>query len=357
MEPQSARVSVAQAQPWGIAAFVAVGMSAADAATVVDQLVSDDLRGVYSHGLMRVPNYIQRLQSGVTDPTGKPAVESRDGATARVDGANAMGQVVATLAMHTAIELARGHGVSFVGVRRSNHFGSCGHFALMAVPHEMIGIVATVGGKNIMAPWGGTEPMLGNNPFGVAIPAFQSPPIILDMAMSVAAGGKIILAAKSGRQIPPEWALDESGRPTTDASVALRRLLVRPLGDHKGYAMALVVGILAGLLPGAAFGRGVRDLRADFVNPQDVGHMVMAVDLGRFGDPIEFRQRVDEAIDLMHGGPLAVGFDRIVVPGELEAENEARQTVDGIDYPLAVLRELNELGTRLGVGHLADLSV
>jgi LDH2 family malate/lactate/ureidoglycolate dehydrogenase len=340
---------------WATAAFEAVGMSAADAATVVDQLVSDDLRGVYSHGLLRVPNYIERLRCGVTDPSGQPTVISCDGATGHVDGANAMGQVVAAFAMSVAIDLAREQGVSFVAVRHSNHFGSCAHYAMMAVRHEMIGIAATVGGKNIMAPWGGTAPLLGNNPFGVAIPALEAPPIVLDMAMSVAAGGKIILAAKSGSPIPPEWALDEAGQPTTDPVVALRRLLVRPVGDHKGYGMALVVGILAGLLPGAAFGLDVRDLREDFANPQNVGHLLMALDPGKFGGTIEFRRRVDEAISLMHDAPRATGFDRILVPGEQEAENEARQAVQGIDYPLAVLLELNQIGAELGVGTLAEL--
>lgn len=329
-------------------------MSTPDATTVVDQLVSDDLRGVYSHGLLRVPNYVQRLQSRVTDPAGRPTVASRDGATGQVDGGNAMGQVAAAFAMGLAIDVARESGVSVVGVRRSNHFGSCAHYAMMPLPHDMIGIAATVGGKNIMAPWGGTEPRLGNNPFGVAIPALTAPPIVLDMALSVAAGGKIILAAKSGHPIPADWALDEMGQPTTDPTVALRRLLVRPLGEHKGYGMALVIGILAGLLPGAAFGPDVRDLREDFVHPQDIGHLLMAIDLSRFGDARGFRQRVDDAISTMHETPLVAGVDRILVPGELEAENAARQSAEGIAYPGEVLGELNDVGMQVGVGVLAE---
>lgn len=345
-------VPEARARVWTAQVLEAAGMSEADATLVVDQLVGSDLRGVYSHGLLRLPTYARRMREGLIDASARPEVVRSTGATALVDGRHAMGQVAGTFAMREAIRLAREHGTSFVSVRRSNHYGACAHYAAMAAAEGMIGITGTVGAKNIMAPWGGADPLLGNNPFGVAIPAGRHPAVVLDMAMSVAAGGKIQLAAKEGRQIPDDWALGPDGRPTTDARLAWQRLMVRPLGGHKGYAMALVIALLAAVLPDAAIGDAVGDLHGDFQTKQDVGHFMQVVDVGRFDEPGAFRARVDEMIDLMHGARLAADASEVLVPGELEERNVARQRASGIEYPEVVLGELDGLGTQLGVGPL-----
>jgi LDH2 family malate/lactate/ureidoglycolate dehydrogenase len=256
--------------------------------------------------------------------------------------------------MAVALDLATEHGSGSVAVRNSNHFGTCAHFALMAVGRDMIGMAATVSAGNIMAPWGGLEALLGNNPFGMAVPASEHPPLVLDVSFSVAAGGKVLLAAKRGEPIPDTWAIGADGLPETDPVRAAENLLVRPVGDHKGYGLALMVAVLSALLPDAAFGREVRNMRSDFKTAQNVGHWFHAIDIQRFSEPIEFRRRIDRAIDLMHLATRAPGIERILVPGELEAESEARQRRDGIVYPAALLDELNTLGRSLGVGPIAE---
>jgi LDH2 family malate/lactate/ureidoglycolate dehydrogenase len=331
-------------------------MSAEDSRTVADQLVSDDLRGVLSHGLIRVPNYVQRLRTGAIDPAGHPVVVRRKGATALVDGGNAMGQVAAAFAMGVAVEVAAREGTGSVAVRGSNHFGTCAHWALMAVPRGMIGIAATVSAGNVMAPWGGIEALLGNNPVGIAVPTMEQPPLVLDTAFSVAAGGKILLAAKRGEPLPESWAIGLDGRPETDSIRATNNMLLRPVGDHKGYAIALMVAVLSALLPDAAFGRDVRPMRTDFRRAQNVGHWFQAVDIGLFTSADDFRRRIDRAVDLMHSSRRAPGVDRILVPGEMEATVEAKQRREGISYPDTLVAELNELGKSIGVGPLAGLT-
>lgn len=344
------QVDAEHARRWTSDLFGACGLNRQDAATVADQLVSDDLRGVLSHGLIRVRNYVQRLTAGAIDPAGKPRVLRQRGGTALVDGGNAMGQVVAVHAMATALEIAAREGTGSVAVRRSNHFGTCAHYARRAADRDMIGIAATVSAGNVMAPWGAAEPLLGNNPFGIAVPATNHPHLVLDISFSVVAGGKVLLAAKRGERIPPTWALGPDGNPETDAVRAAQNVVVQPMGEHKGYGLALMMAMLAAILPGAAFGRDVQSMREDFAGAQDVGHWFSVIDPASFGDADEFRMRVDNAIDAMHGASRAAGVERILVPGELEAENEARQRADGISYPVDLVAELNDVGDELGVG-------
>lgn len=343
-------VGVEVARRWTSTVFRACGMNEFDAATVTDQLVADDTRGVLSHGLIRVPNYVQRLLAGAVDPAGKPRVVRQSSGTALVDGHNAMGQVVAMHAMKTACDIAARAGTGSVAVRGSNHFGTCAHYARIAAARHMIGFATTVSAGNVMAPWGAAEALLGNNPFGIAVPANDHPDLVLDISCSVVAGGKVLLAAKRGEDIPPTWALGPDGQPETDAVRAARNVIVQPLGGHKGYGLALMMAMLAAILPGAAFGRDVQSMRDDFAGAQNVGHWFSVIDPAGFTDPDEFRMRVDRAIDAMHGASLAAGTERILVPGELEAETEARQLVAGISYPVDLVAELNDVGNELGVG-------
>jgi LDH2 family malate/lactate/ureidoglycolate dehydrogenase len=263
--PDVVRVSESRAREWNVEVFVAAGMRPHDAALVANNLVSADCRGLFSHGLIRTRVYVKRLRTGSTDPCATPEVVDESGATVIIDGRNAMGQVVAELAVERAIERARKHGVGVVGVRGSNHFGTCEYYAMKASAARMIGIVATVSASNIMAPFGGAERLLGNNPLGIAIPTHEAPPLVLDLAMSVAAGGKIRVAAETGDPIPEEWALDATGNPTTDARAALEGT-VQPLAGYKGYGLALMVAVLSAILPGAAFGREVSDLYREFTH-------------------------------------------------------------------------------------------
>lgn len=352
MSDQTIRIGAERAGQWASTVFQACGMNQRDASTVAGQLVGDDLRGVLSHGLIRVRNYVQRLTAGAIDPVGKPRVLRHSGGTALIDGGNAMGQVVAVRAMETALDLAAREGTGSVAVKGSNHFGTCAHYARIAADRHMIGIATTVSAGNVMAPWGAAEPLLGNNPIGIAVPAKNHPHLVLDVSFSVVAGGKVLLAAQRGEQIPPTWALGPDGRPETDAVRAAENVVVQPLGGHKGYGLALMMAMLAAILPGAAFGRDVRSMRDDFAGGQDVGHWFSVVDPARFTDPDAFRLRVDHAIDAMHGALPAEGTERVLVPGELEAEAEARQRVEGISYPVNLVAELNDVGNELGVGPL-----
>ncbi|MCF8565154.1 Ldh family oxidoreductase [Alicyclobacillus tolerans] len=333
---------------WVVDIFQASGMDSSDAIICADNLVSTDARGVYSHGVMRVPVYVKRLLLKVTHPTAQPEVIRDSGATALITGNNAMGQVVGVHAMNVAIEKAKQYGVGYVSVRGSNHYGASAHFAMMPLSEDMIGISGTIGGTNIMAPWGGSSRMLGNNPFGVAIPALNRYPIVLDMAQSVVARGKIVMARKTKQPIPKTWAFAPDGSPTTDAEEAYNGT-VRPIGDYKGYGLTYVNAIISALLPGAAFGPTVTDLYEEFSTAQDVGHFMQVIKVSSFMDPAQFKKSVDDSIDYLKNSPRKEGVDEILVPGELEARSEKQQREQGVVYPIEVIRELIDVSNNLGV--------
>lgn len=273
-------------------AFIAVGCPPDEARISADTLVEADLRGVHSHGVMRLPIYVKRIQTGVVAARADCKVVAETAATANVDGGNGMGQVVAVRAMELAIAKARTAGAGIVGVRGSNHYGAAAYFAMMALPHDMIGFSMTVGAANIMAPTGGIEPLLGNNPFAIAVPAGEELPPVLDMANSVVARGKIVLAMKKGEKIPEGWAADKDGVPTTDARAAYEGLVL-PVGGYKGYGLAFMVAALAGVLTGAAVGRQVANFYEDFVKVQNVGHLNAAIRVDAFMPVDQFKKGMD----------------------------------------------------------------
>ena len=351
--PGLLRIPELRAREWAAAAFVAAGMRHGDAGLVSNSLVDADCRGLFSHGLMRVRAYVRRLLTGSTDALGTPKVVESSGATVVIDGDNAMGQVVAELSVDQAVEKARTHGVGIAVVRGSNHFGTCEYYAMKVSAQRMIGLVATVSSHNLMAPFGGAEALLGNNPLSIAIPTLGAPPLVLDIAMSVAAGGKIRLAAETGDPIPLEWAFDAAGNPTSSAQAALEGT-VRPMAGYKGYGLSLMVAMLAALLPGAAFGRDVGDMYREFTHAGDVGHFFQAIDIGRFGDHELFLRRVDAAIDLMHSAKKATGVEQILVPGEREYLISVEQKANGISYRREIVDDLNAVAGELGVAALTQ---
>lgn len=328
--------------------FVKQGLPREEAFLVADHLVEADLRGVYSHGVLRVDPYVQRLKAGGMNPTPNIRIIRETPGTALVDGDNGAGQVVGVRAMEVAIRKAKEVGVSYVGVRMSNHFGTCAYYAQMALAHDMIGFASTLGGTNIMAPWGGITPLLGNNPFGVALPAGKERPVVLDMALSVVAKGKIVHAMKSGTPIPNTWALNKHGEPTTDPKEAFEGL-VQPVGGYKGYSMAFVLGALGGLLTQAAFVHEVTDFYANMKDPQNGGHFFQALDIKAFMDPAEFKKKMDDAIQAMHSSELARGAERIYVPGEIEWLKREERLKTGIPIAPAVWRELAAISQDCGV--------
>lgn len=332
------------------AVFAKVGVPDVEAAAITDSLVEADLRGVHSHGVVRLPIYTDRLAAGATNP--RPSVKAvRETMTSLVvDGDNGMGQIVGIRAMEMLIEKAKGHGglCAFASVRNSNHYGAAAHFAAMACPHDMIGFTFTIGGINHMVPWGGAEGMLGNNPFAIAVPAGREHPVVLDMACSVAARGKIIVAAKEGTAIPPDWAVGPDGRPTTDAVEALKGF-VQPIAGPKGYALTLMIGLLSSMLSGAHFGREVTHMYEDFSQPQNIGHLFGVLPIALFEDVEVFHRRMEKAVREMREAKRAPGVARIHLPGEREALALAKHRAEGIPLGTGVFAELNEVGARYGL--------
>ena len=319
--------------------FVGLGLPESDAAVVADSLVQADLRGVHSHGVMRVKTYAHAIATGEINPRPNLTWPADEGTRAVLDADRAMGQVAAYHAMRSAIDRAREHGVGMVGVRRSNHCGAMAHWANMALEHDLIGYAATNAGIN-MAPWGGKERLVGNNPFAIAVPTNRPWPMVLDMATSVAAGGKLDMAAIRGQPIPPDWALDPEGRPTTDPRVGRQGSLL-PVGGPKGYGMAVMLDVLCGVLTGGRFGKGLGEPGS--------GHFFMAIAIDGLMPIDVFKSRMDELIDQLHAAALAPGFDRIYVPGEIEYELSARRQQEGIPVEGPILAELEELAASFGV--------
>jgi ureidoglycolate dehydrogenase (NAD+) len=327
------------------AVFERAGVPSEAAFLVADALIEADLRGVATHGLVRFPIYVARLRQRLVNPAPNFRVVREHGATVVLDGDDGLGQVVGAEGMQRAVALARDHGVGLCAMRNSSHLGALAYVAAMAVPHRMIGIVMTITNP-VIAPWGGVVPKLGNNPFAVAVPTDRDP-IILDMACSQVARGNLILADKMGKAIPVTWALDSFGRPTDDPAAGLKGSLM-PVGGHKGAGLALVVGILGGLLAGAQFGAGCGDI-FDMTRPQRLGHLAIAIDVAACCPLPVFLQAVGAMIDDCKASPRADGVEKIAMPGELEARRREQNLRDGFPVSVVVLDEVKAVGTAFGV--------
>jgi ureidoglycolate dehydrogenase (NAD+) len=325
--------------------LVAVGLDERDAATVAGSLVAADLRGVATHGVLRLPVYVERMRRGLIATRPSIQVRRTGPATATVDGGNGPGQVVALRAMREAVALAEGAGVGLVSVHGSNHFGAAGWFALHAAERGMIGLALTHAEADVV-PFGGRRPALGTNPLAVAVPRGDGPPVLLDMATSGVAMGRVLLARKRGEPIPEDWAVDADGEPTTDPRQVRA---VRPMAGPKGYGLAFVVEVLAGLLSGSRSGTEVRRMYDDFDEPQGIGHFLGAIDPARFVPPEAFAGSVDRLAGQLKATPPAPGFDEVLLPGEPEDRAEARHRRDGVPIPEELRRELVELGAAYGI--------
>lgn len=333
-------------ESWSRKVYEKAGMDSQDAAVVAKIQAMADARGVYSHGIQRCPTYVKRLQIGSTDPKGRPEVVSDGGAFLMVDGHNAMGQVVCDYAMRQAIERAREYGCSTVAVRGSNHIGTMAHYAMMAAEEGMIGICMTQGAGNSLAPWGGKERLLGNNPFGYAIPANKYPTVVLDMAQSVVAAGKLDMAKTTNSSIPDSWALDADGNPTTDP---YKFHTLQPIGGYKGYGLSVILTLMCAVLPDVPYGHNLVDLMSDSPVPQNGGQLLQVINISKLMDPEAFKNRVDDAIEMIKQSEKKEGVSEILMPGEPEARTYARQMENGIAYPVELIEKLADFSTKLGV--------
>lgn len=327
--------------------FQQVGMPTEQAHILCETLVEADLRGVHSHGVMRVPKYLASLQDGSCNPCPNVRVIMEAKALALVDGDTGYGQVPSVMAMELALEKAKVNGIGACGVRNSGHFGSAAYYAMMALEEEMIGF-ATTGGYPCMAPWGGTSLVVGNNPIAYAIPAGEEWPVVLDMATSVKAQGWIDLAALAGGKIPFGWALDKEGNPTDDPHAAIESNRVVSIGGYKGYGMAVVMDALATVLTGADWGTRILTKR-DAEEPISDGHFFLAIEIEPFMALDEFKARMDEMIRGIKAMKPAKGVERIYLPGELEFERRERYSKAGIPLPSAVVESLIRCGEDLGI--------
>lgn len=326
--------------------FAAAGLSPTAAATVAESLVEADLRGTPSHGVLLAPMYVERLRKGSVSTHETADVVHDAGAVAVLDAGHALGQLTGDQAMDLAVDKARTYGIGAVTVRRAFHFGGAYRYARTAAAAGCVGIAAANTRPLMPAP-GGAAAVVGNNPLAVGVPT-AGEPILLDMALSEAALGKIRLAAQEGRDIPPTWATDRDGTPTTDSCAALTGLLL-PTAGHKGYGLALVVDILTGVLSGGGFGNRVRGLYADTSAPNDCAHFFLALDVSAFGDRADFEGRVAELAEQITGSPKAPGTERLLLPGQLEAERQAAARRTGVPLDATVLDALKETAASVGV--------
>ena len=325
-----------------------LGLPAADAAVVGRLMAQADLQGSDGHGVIRLAPYARRIRAGGINLQPRIKVVQERPGMALLDGDNGMGHLVMQRAAEMAIEKARHCGIGWVGSQFSNHAGPASLYARMPMAHDMIGLYFAVGNANHLPPWGGLDMLLSTNPIAVAVPAGKEPPVVLDMATTVAAYGKVKAKAQRGEQMPVGWMIDRLGQPLTDPKRAEEGFLM-PIGGYKGYGLSLIVGLLAGTFNGAAMGRAVVDFNHDDTSVTNTGQAIMAIDLSAFGDVAGFKVRVDHLVRELRDSERMPGVDRIWLPGEKSHERRAQNERDGIPLPPALITQLDTVAHDLGM--------
>jgi LDH2 family malate/lactate/ureidoglycolate dehydrogenase len=306
--------------------LVAAGIAQGAAHTTAEALVDADLEGMSSHGVMLIDMYIERIRQGSVSSEAAAIMVSDNGAAVVLDARHALGQSTADQAMRMAVERARRHGAGIVAVRHGFHFGTARRYALQAADADCIGI-SMCNTRPLMPAPGGAEPVVGNNPIAIAIPTNGPIPIVLDMAKSEAAMGKIRMAQKAGQAIPATWAVKSDGSATTDPADAIAGMLL-PSGGPKGFGLALVIDLLCGLLSGGASGSGVAPLYGNPAVPYDCSHLFIAIDVAHFADPATVREAAAAAGDRIRSARRAAGMPQLFAPGE--PEWRARERAAGL---------------------------
>jgi LDH2 family malate/lactate/ureidoglycolate dehydrogenase len=328
---------------WVTELLTAWGYSPDDAGYLAETLVDANLRGIDSHGVIRLAAYRARIDADLTSATAQPVL-SGTGAALRVDAHGAAGQIAARVAARAARDAAREHGIAAVAIHGSTHIGAAGYYARWLAGEGLVAVV-TSNSEPVVVPFGGRSPLFGTNPFAFAAPT-SGAPISLDMATSTSAMGKVMVAQAEGRSVPADWGVDADGAPTTDPN-AITALL--PAGGPKGYALGYLVEVLSGVLTGAAITHGIGNMYSDFSRPQDVGHFMIAIDVSRFLPMDDFIARMDALAAEAHATAPAPGFDAVLVPGEPEERTSSARGDAGIPLAEATLAELRTLGADAGV--------
>jgi LDH2 family malate/lactate/ureidoglycolate dehydrogenase len=342
------RVAAAALVAFTADAFRACGLPQADAEVVAQAMIEADLTGSDAHGIFRLPQYVRSLREGRINARANVTAIDSGPATAIVDGDNGMGHLVMSFAARHAVAKARATGVAWVGARRSNHAGAGGVYATIPLRSGMIGIYGAGSSANHMAPWGGAEPLIGTNPIAFAIPAGAEAPVVLDIATSVASFGKIRDYALKGEPIPEDWAIGRTGAPITDPARATEGTLL-PIGGHKGSGLALVIGLLAAVLNGGAFGRDLREFGTDASKEANTGQFVVALDVARFMPLATFAAQVDRHVRELRSSARLPGHDAIRIPGAARRRRTEERSRNGVALAPALRRQLDELAASLKI--------
>ncbi len=340
------RVDAARLNEFATAVYAGAGMPEADARLLADTLVQSDLWGHQSHGVLRLGWYLERLRNKVMNPVTQPEFVVDAGAMAVIDGHDGVGHVLTMLATREAVKRAKQHGIAAVGVRMSNHFGTCMYYTRIGALEGCVMLLTTNGGP-AMAPWGGRKKIIGTNPWSVATPAGKHPPFLMDMANTGVARGKIYLAHNKRQPIPEGWAIDKDGAPTTDPQAAIEGIVL-PMAGHKGYAIAMMVDVLSGVLTGSGF---LSDVHSPYKTAEksNCGHFMIAVNIEALQPLAQFNARMEQYIAELKSVPLAKGHDEVFYPGEIEANNDIDNRRDGLLLPADTLENLASIARDSGL--------
>ncbi|MEY3778182.1 MAG: putative oxidoreductase YjmC [Pseudomonadota bacterium] len=348
------RVSFSQLEAFITQAMVSLGLPPEDAQTVGHLMAEADMQGSDGHGVIRLVPYAKRILAGGMNLKPHIRVVQERTAMALIDGDNGMGHLVMKRATELAIQKAKSSGIAWVGSRLSNHAGPASLYARMALQHDMIGLYFAVGNANHLPPWGGLDMLLSTNPIAAAIPSGKEVPIVLDMATTVAAYGKVKAKAQRGEMMPEGWMIDRQGKPLLDPTKSDEGFLL-PIGGYKGYGLSLVVGILAGTLNGAAMGSQVIDFNKDFVSTTHTGQAIAVIDPSAFGDIDDFKHNVDRLIQELRSAERMPGVDRIWLPGEQSHHKRLTHEKQGVVLAPGLVKQLNELAAERQIAPLQFL--
>ncbi|MBZ4654734.1 MAG: malate/L-lactate dehydrogenase [Peptococcaceae bacterium] len=326
-----------------------MGMTLANSEIIADSLLYADLRGVKSHGLVRLPAYVERVEKGVMNKNPLMELEQNHEAVALLNANNGFGQVAGHNAMTLAINKAKKYGIGLVGVKNSNHFGIAAFYSMLALNENMIGFVLTNASPAI-APYGTKTPLLGTNPLSIAIPAKSEKPIVLDMSTSVVARGKIRYSALINESIPLGWAMDSNGKPTDNPKEALKGSL-EPIGGPKGSGLSLIIDILCGVLTNTCLTGEVKNL-TDLSGPSKTGHIFCAINISNFMNVEVFKTNIDLVIQSIKNLPSADG-NPVYLPGEIEHNLSQKRREEGIPMEREVITSLNSVASRYGISILS----
>ena len=345
-------ISVADAEGFIARALEAEKVPTADAQIIANLMIQSDLVGADGHGIFRLPAYLKRIRAGGVNLQPNIHIEREQGATALINGDNALGHLVMNRAVELALEKVKQHSVCWIGSHFGNHSGAASVYVRKLAEQGYIGIYMAVGNANHMAPWGGIDLLLSTNPIAISVPAGNEPIVLLDIATTVAAYGKVKVAAQKGESIPNDWMIDKQGKPITDPKRSAEGSLL-PIGGYKGYGLAVMIGLLAGALNNAAVGKGTIDFNAHHDLVTNTGQTIIAVDPSAFGDKDAFIARVIELVNDLKSSSTLPGVKEIRVPGEGAAKKMAERRKLGIPVSPELLDALDICAKECGIAPLA----